>query len=55
MAVRHDASRIAYGAYLRGLMLERSAHYPEAVDEYRLALERDRSAAILNVHLGSTY
>ena len=49
---RHN--RAAFGAYLRGLMLERSAKLPDALQAYRLALERDRHSAQLNVRIGAT-
>src|SRR3989338_2663836 len=45
----------AYGAYLRGLMLERTARFPEALDAYRLALDQDRRSPLLHVRLGATY
>ena len=51
--IRQD--RAAYGAYLRGLMLERSARLPEAIDAYRLALEHDTQSPLLHVRLGGAY
>lgn len=46
--------RAAVGAYLKGLMLERSAKLPDALQSYRLALDRDRRSAQLHVRIGAT-
>ena len=53
-ASRHP-SRVAYGAYLRGLMLERSSQLPEALDAYQAALEHDRHSALLHVRVGAAH
>ncbi|MBI1992291.1 MAG: tetratricopeptide repeat protein, partial [Candidatus Omnitrophica bacterium] len=53
--VRRTSRHAAYGAYLRGLMLERSSKLPDALSAYHEALEQDRQSPLLHVHLGSTY
>lgn len=45
----------AYSAYLRGLMLERTAQLPDALDAYQLALEYNQDVPQLHVRLGATY
>lgn len=52
---RSSSQRAAYSAYLRGLMLERSSQFPDALDAYRQALERDHGSALLNVRVGATH
>jgi tetratricopeptide (TPR) repeat protein len=52
---RRSSSRGAYGAYLRGLMLERSSQFPDALDAYQKALERDHWSPLLHVRVGATY
>ena len=54
-SVWRDRPRAAYGAYLHGLMLERSAKLPDALDAYQLALEHDHRSPLLHVRLGATY
>ena len=51
---RHPAVGAAYGPYLRGLMLERSAQLPDALDAYREALEHDFQSPLLHVRIGAT-
>ncbi len=53
--VGRDPSRASYGAYLRGLMLERSSRLPDALRAYQSALEHDHHSPLLHVRLGSTY
>ena len=50
-----DANRAAYSAYLRGLMLEREADLPGALDAYRLALEYDHRSPRLYARMGATH
>ena len=52
---RRHPHQDAFGAYLRGLMHERSAEFHEALDAYQFALEHDRQSAHLHVRLGATY
>lgn len=47
--------RAAYSAYIRGLMLERTARLPAALDAYQMALEYDHQSPQLHVRLGATY
>jgi tetratricopeptide (TPR) repeat protein len=49
---RRGSSEAAYGAYLRGLMLERQARLPDALHAYHLALEHDADSAYLQVRIG---
>ena len=51
----HKTAHAAYGTYLRGLMLERSAKLTDALNAYNLALAHDRRSALLNVRIGATY
>ncbi|MBI4353856.1 MAG: tetratricopeptide repeat protein [Candidatus Omnitrophica bacterium] len=46
--------RVSYGPYMRGLMLERSAHLSDALDAYRQALEHDEDSPFLHVRVGAT-
>ena len=50
-----DRDRAATGAYLRGLMMERSANFPEALDSYHAALAHDRNSPLLFIREGATY
>ena len=52
---RHAPSKAAYSAYIRGLMLERTARLPAALDAYQLALEYDQESPQLHTRLGATY
>ncbi len=52
-ASRRSTTRGAYDAYLRGLMLERSARLPDAVEAYEEALTLDRTSAHLHVRIGA--
>ena len=47
--------RAAYSAYIRGLMLERTAKLPLARDAYQMALEFDEKSPRLHARLGATY
>ena len=49
------ADRSAFGAYLRGLMLERSAAFPDAMDAYKSALGHDRASPRLHTRIGTLY
>jgi tetratricopeptide (TPR) repeat protein len=44
----------AYGPYLRGLMLERTAQLPEALQAYHEALDNDHASPLLHVRIGAT-
>ncbi len=52
---RRNPGRAATGAYLRGLMMERSANFPAALDSYHSALEHDRNSPQLHIREGATY
>ena len=54
-SARYRPSRAAYSAYIRGLMLERTARLPAALDAYQLALEYDHSSPQLHTRLGGIY
>jgi len=49
-----SSRRSALSLYMRGLMLERSARLPDALDAYHEALEHDVESSALHVRLGAT-
>jgi tetratricopeptide (TPR) repeat protein len=52
---KRKTTQSAYGAYLRGLMLERSSQFPGALDAYQLALRHDQRSPLLRVRVGAAY
>ncbi len=50
-----EAKRNVYALYMRGLMLERSAHLSDALETYQQALEHDYESPSLYVRIGATY
>lgn len=49
----HRTDTVAYGAYLRGLMSERSGQLAEALAAYQEALRHDRRSPLLHVRIGA--